>query len=120
MKLLVDMNLAPSLCVLLRNDGQECVHWTEAGDPRASDADIMSWARDRGFVVITHDLDFTSLLAATQARGPSVVLLRTKTLTALHLHELLKRVLRSFGEPLSKGALISVDESRARIRVLPV
>jgi len=32
MKLLVDMNLAPSLCVLLRNDVHECIHRTEAGD----------------------------------------------------------------------------------------
>ncbi|HEX7505517.1 MAG TPA: DUF5615 family PIN-like protein, partial [Polyangia bacterium] len=35
----------------------ESVHWSEVGDPRASDLAIMTWAYDNGFVIFTHDLD---------------------------------------------------------------
>jgi len=38
----------------------------------------MSWARERDHVVLTHDLDFTALLAASQAAGPSVVQVRAQ------------------------------------------
>jgi predicted nuclease of predicted toxin-antitoxin system len=48
----------------------------QVGDPRASDAQLMTWARTRGYVVFTHDMDFGALLAATRARGPSVLQVR--------------------------------------------
>jgi predicted nuclease of predicted toxin-antitoxin system len=70
MRLLLDMNLSPSWVGFLRESGVEAVHWSTVGDPRASDATIMAWARHGGYVVFTHDLDFSALLAATEATGP--------------------------------------------------
>jgi predicted nuclease of predicted toxin-antitoxin system len=43
------------------------VHFSRIIQARASDAAIMAWARDGGYVVFTHDLDFSALLAATEA-----------------------------------------------------
>jgi predicted nuclease of predicted toxin-antitoxin system len=45
MKLLVDMNLSPRLCALLSKAGHEAKHWSEIGDPRADDAELLSWAK---------------------------------------------------------------------------
>jgi predicted nuclease of predicted toxin-antitoxin system len=45
----------------------------------ASDADIMAWAKARDWCVITNDLDFSAILAATHADGPSIVQIRGKT-----------------------------------------
>ncbi|GEM_PF-404880 len=73
MKILLDMNLPPSWVGFLQREGFEAVHWSTVGDPRSSDASIMAWARENDFVVFSHDLDFSALLAATQAIGPSVV-----------------------------------------------
>ena len=78
MKILLDMNLSPRWVGFLRQEGFEAVHWSTVGDLRASDAAIMAWARDNAFVVFSHDLDFSALLAATQAVGPSVVQVRTQ------------------------------------------
>jgi len=78
MKLLVDMNLSPDWVETLRTAGWEAVHWTAAGNPRATDADITRFARDDGWVVFTHDLDFGTILAHTQACGPSVFQVRTQ------------------------------------------
>ena len=55
----------------------EAVHWSQVGDPCAADVQIMQWAAREGFVVLTHDLDFGAMLAATQGRKPSVVQLRS-------------------------------------------
>jgi predicted nuclease of predicted toxin-antitoxin system len=73
MKLLIDMNLPPLWVRFLREAGFEALHWSTIGDPRATDATIMDWARHAGCVVFTHDLDFSALLAATEATGPSVI-----------------------------------------------
>ena len=72
MKLLLDMNLSPTWVRFMEENGFEAVHWSTTGEPTATDAVIMAWARDRGFVVVTHDLDFSALLASTEALGPSV------------------------------------------------
>jgi predicted nuclease of predicted toxin-antitoxin system len=57
MKILLDMNLPTSWVGFLRQEDFESVHWSEVGDPRASDLAIMTWAYDNGFVIFTHDLD---------------------------------------------------------------
>lgn len=38
----------------------------------------MNWAREREHVVFTHDLDFSAMLAATEAKGPSVLQVRSQ------------------------------------------
>lgn len=65
MKVLVDVNLSPGWTDVLAAHGIEAVHWTSVGAPRASDAELMGYARDHGYVVFTHDLDFGTLLALT-------------------------------------------------------
>jgi predicted nuclease of predicted toxin-antitoxin system len=77
MRLLVDMNVSPDICALLRAAGHEAVHWSTLGAPTASDESITVYASDHDFVVLTHDLDFGAILAATHADGPSVIQVRT-------------------------------------------
>ncbi len=67
MKLVVDVNLPPKWVVFLGARGIEAVHWSQVGDLRATDAAIMAWARDGGYVVLTSDLDFSALLATSSA-----------------------------------------------------
>jgi len=76
MKLLVDLNLSPRWIQLLTNAGFNVVHWTSVGALDAPDSEIMSYAASQSYVVLTHDLDFGAILAATQRRKPSVVQLR--------------------------------------------
>lgn len=63
MKILIDMNLSPAWVGFLEAQGFVAVHWSDVGDPRAPDRALMSWAREHGHVVFTHDLDFSVLLA---------------------------------------------------------
>ena len=60
------------------------------------------------------------LLAATQANGPSVVQVRTQHVALADLGPLVVKVLRACEAQLMQGALVSVDEARARVHVLPL
>ena len=71
MKFLIDMNLSPGWIDVLTAEGWEAVHWSTVGAHRATDESIMTWAREHAYVVVTHDLDFSALLAATRAVGRS-------------------------------------------------
>ena len=50
-KIIIDMNLPPSWVAVLENEGWEAVHWSSIGNPGATDAEIMKYAKNGGFVV---------------------------------------------------------------------
>lgn len=79
----------------------------------------MRWARDNGCVVFTHDLDFGILLAHSKDGGPSVIQVRTQDVSPEHLGPVMLRALRAHGV-LESGALLTIDESRSRVRILPI
>lgn len=79
----------------------------------------MRWAHENGYVVFTHDLDFGALLAATRAQGPSVIQVRTHDVMPDTLGPRVIQILQAYKGVLEQGALVTVDEVRARIRVLP-
>ncbi|MBK9153626.1 MAG: DUF5615 family PIN-like protein [Chloracidobacterium sp.] len=120
MKILIDMNLSPDWVAAFAAEEIEAIHWSTVGDPRAEDNEIMEYARKLDLVLFTHDLDFGTLLALTQAEEPSVVQVRAQNILPSHLAGTLIAVLRTNEELLKQGALIVVDEGRERVRVLPL
>lgn len=66
MTLLVDMNLSPRLAALLVEAGFPATHWSEIGPVDAADTEIMTYAKAHDFVVLTHDLDYSAIPAATK------------------------------------------------------
>ncbi|WP_437671145.1 DUF5615 family PIN-like protein [Sorangium sp. So ce131] len=119
-RLLVDMNLAPRWVGELGSLGIGAVHWSSVGAADATDREIFSWASANGCVVLTCDLDFTDLLAMTGAASPSVMLLRTRDIRANSLAKRVATVLREHAGALEQGALITVDETKSRIKTLPL
>lgn len=120
MKILVDMNLSPDWCRVLRQDGREAIHWSEVGKLTASDSEVLSYAKQHQYVVFTHDLDFSAILAATKATGPSVIQVRAQDTLSAQFHELFIGSLRRFQAELDAGAIVVVEQSRARVRILPI
>jgi predicted nuclease of predicted toxin-antitoxin system len=119
MKLLIDMNLSPKWTQLLERRGWTAVHWSAVGDQCAPDVTIMEWARSNGYIVLTHDLDFGALLATTRVQGPSVVQVRTQDVMPQSLGSRMIEILQQHQSSLEKGALITVDEAKSRVRILP-
>jgi predicted nuclease of predicted toxin-antitoxin system len=65
MRLLVDMNLSPRWIKVLADADIEAAHWSILGANNAPDSQIMAYASTNNYVVLTHDLDFSAILAAT-------------------------------------------------------
>jgi predicted nuclease of predicted toxin-antitoxin system len=80
----------------------------------------MAWARDNGYVVFTHDLDFGTLLALTHANGPSVLQVRGQNVLPEQLSPLVLAALQQYEAALAAGALVVVEQKKSRVRVLPL
>jgi predicted nuclease of predicted toxin-antitoxin system len=120
MKIIVDMNLSPRWVDFLVGAGFETVHWSKVGASDALDRDVMQWAAEHDSVVLTSDLDFGAILAATRDRRPSVLQLRSDILTPSSIGPAVLAAIRQTQEELASGALVSIDAARARLRVLPL
>ena len=120
MKLLVDMNLSPSWVGRLARHGFEAVHWPTIGAATAPDDEILAWANEHYFVVITNDLDFSAILAAGGVDGPSVVQIRTQDLLSESAVSIVANALEAHRENIERGALLSIDEGGTRVRMLPL
>lgn len=119
MRFIVDMNLSPRWVDWLRDAGMDAEHWSAVGEATDTDAVIMRTAWQRGAVVLTHDLDFGSMLASSGAVGPSVVQLRGADLRPEALAPSLIATVEQLSAELESGALITLEPGRHRVRVLP-
>ena len=120
MKILVDMNLSPRWVDYFAAAGFDCVHWSRVGAKDATDAELMRWAAEHGYVVLTNDLDFGAILAATSQKRPSVLQLRNDLLTPKAMGRAVLSAIEQTRGALEAGALVSIDATRARLRLLPL
>ena len=60
------------------------------------------------------------MLALTHEAGPSVLQVRAENVLPDHLANSVIAALNQHESDLSSGALVVVDESRSRVRVLPI
>ena len=120
MKLLIDMNLSPRLADLLTKAGHQAVYWGTIGKPNAEDEEILTWAKENGYVILTNDLDFGTILAVMGLESPSVIQFRRRDVLPETIVPLILQVVEKFADELLAGALIVVDERRYRVRLLPL
>ena len=120
MKLLVDMNLSVDWLPLLAARGWKAEHWSPLGPGNAPDSELMIRARLHGYTVVTQDLDFSQLLFATQASGPSVVRLRVDNEFDHNTCEHVCTAIAQAEAALTSGALLTISGLRVRLRRLPI
>jgi predicted nuclease of predicted toxin-antitoxin system len=120
MKLLIDMNLSPKWAGFLGEAGFEATHWSDLGQPNANDTELMRFAKAGGYVILTHDLDFGTILAATSGNSPSVVQVRADDLSVASIGPQIIAGLLQMQAELSRGALVSIEPDRIRVTVLPI
>ena len=80
----------------------------------------MTFAGDNGFIVLTHDLDFSAILAATHGRKPSVVQIRSSDVSPAVVGHRVVAGLKQMNKELEAGAIMTLDVDRARVRLLPL
>ena len=84
------------------------------------DPDILAKALGEERIVLTHDLDFGELVAASGSKLPSVITFRLRNMHPDRVNHYLQEIIGKHQEVLEQGAAISVTEGRLRVRSLPI
>ena len=120
MRFLADMCIDVRIVRWLREQGYDATHLRNEGLHRMPNGEIFNKAISEGRIVLTFDLDFAEIAALTGGKKASVILFRLRNTRTSHVIERLSTVLEDSLEVLGKGAVITVEETRHRIRYLPV
>jgi len=70
--------------------------------------------------VVCFDLDLATLVALSGDRLPSVITFRTTRRRSGYVNGRLDEVLPGIADDLRRGVLVTVEDTRVRIRPLPV
>lgn len=120
LRYLADMNLSPQTVRILADAGYDIIRVSDVMPVSARDKEILEYARQREMVVVSQDLDFSALVAVSGATEPSLVNVRMSTGDPVHIGRRLRDVLPRLRDAIEKGACVTVDDSAARVRDLPI
>lgn len=81
---------------------------------------MLIWVAANGFVLLTHDLDFGTILAFSGAATPSVIQIRSEDLRPKTLAGRVASTVRRLAETLAEGAIVTIEPARDRVRILPL
>ena len=120
MRFLADMGVSFRIVHWLRAQGSDAIHLGEQGLHRLPDDEVLRKASAEKRVLLTFDLDFAEILAFSAGKPASVVLFRLRDTRTDHVKGRLARVLAESAPALEKGAVVVVEDSRHRVRSLPL
>jgi predicted nuclease of predicted toxin-antitoxin system len=120
MRFLADAGVSPKTVEFLNQLGHEVMHVRSLGLQRAPDSELIGRARADGSILVTFDLDFGDILALGVLNKPSVIIFRLADERANSVNQRLVVVLTERHVELESGALILVEDTRYRVRKLPI
>jgi predicted nuclease of predicted toxin-antitoxin system len=119
-KFLGNMGISPVTIRFLQMQGHDAKRLLEEGLERLPDPDILEKARAEQCILLTSDLDFGALVAASHTQLPSVIIFRLNDMRPVNVNRYLVRILADHAADLERGAILSVSEGRIRVRHLPL
>ena len=120
MRFLADAGISPKTIDFLRGQRHDAVHVRTLGLERAADSHLVQVAAADSRVVLTFDLDFGEILALGVLDKPSVVTFRLSDERPDSVNRHLSAVLAERAAELDAGTLILIEDTRYRVRRLPI
>jgi predicted nuclease of predicted toxin-antitoxin system len=120
MKFIGDIPIARATLERLSLAGHDAISVRDRLSPKASDPEILRLAAMEGRVVICFDLGLADLVALSRQPLPSVITFRTSRHRADYMTRRQESVLPDIADDLKRGALVTIEDARVRVRPLPV
>jgi predicted nuclease of predicted toxin-antitoxin system len=115
------MGVSGKVVSWLQDQGHDATHLKDEGLQRLPDPEIFEKATVENRVILTFDLDFGEIASLAKGKtSPGVIVFRLRNTRTNHVIDRLKSVLNSSEFELQSGAVIVVEETRHRIRELPI
>ncbi len=119
MRFLLDMGVAQSVAVWLRNQGYDAVHLNDQGLFKLADNFILEKAVEEDRIILTTDMDFGQLLAFNKVLVTSVIQFRTSSFTPADIRAKLGLFFEHFSSQLDDKFIVTIEDHRMRYRKLP-
>lgn len=119
MRFLADMGVARRVVEWLQAAGHETSHLRDEGLHRLPNGEIFAKAVVEERIVLTFDLDFGEIIAASGGRLTGVILFRLRDPRSETVIQRLADVLARSSDALARGAIGVVEDARHRLRRLP-
>jgi predicted nuclease of predicted toxin-antitoxin system len=120
MRFLADMGVSQRVVTWLQEQGHDATHLRDEGLQKLENGEIFTKAFRESRIILTWDLDFTEIVALSKTSTVSAVVFRLLNTRSDHVIARLERVLAVSAQDLQEGAIISVEEGRHRVRLLPL
>jgi predicted nuclease of predicted toxin-antitoxin system len=120
MRFLADMGVDVRVVQWFTEHGHDAIHLRDERLHRLPNGEIFEKAAREARILLTLDLDFGEIAALARGRPVTVVLFRLHNTRPAHVIAKLKGVLRASPSALQRPAVVLVEESRHRIRHLPI
>lgn len=118
--ILVDVNLSPKWIPYLQQAGFEAIFWSTVGAGEAPDYELLRYAAESQWIIMSRDLDFGIMLAREGRTFPSLIQLRLPEPLPATVGALVLLHMENYREELAAGALLTIGPNKTRIRALPV
>src|SRR5687768_6843706 len=120
LRFLIDNAISPGFADQIRSRGVDAIHVRDIGMAAADDLSILLRAAKEGRIAVSLDSDFSMLAAGHRMVRPSIIHFRTSRKGQRHLLPMLLANLAQIETDLSAGAIVVFEDSRIRVRRLPI
>ena len=114
------MGVSLRVVAWLREQGHDARHLREENLHRLPNGEIFQKALAEERIILTFDLDFAEVAALSGGKAASVIVFRLRNARASNVVARLATVHSGLQQELARGAVVTVEDSRYRVRPLPV